>query len=127
MKEEITPQGLPDYPSDTTETMEQIVNAITQEDGYWGERIRAACSRAGFTVRRLEREPMHPSVWVAYLNVRDLQLLPDKTSSSKQIRLLLRKAGLRIRAGELSVLDQRRNGRVKCAFVLGSQMPVPDV
>ncbi len=127
MQQEITPQGLPDYPADTTETMEQIVNAITQEDGYWGERIRAACAKARFEVRRLEREPVHPSVWVAYLNVGDLQLMPDKKSSSKQIRRLLWKGGLRIRAGELSVLDQRRDGRVKCAFVLGSEMPVLDV
>ncbi len=127
MKQEITLQGLPDYPADTTEMMEQIVNAITQEDGYWGERIRAACAKARFEVRRLEREPVHPSVWVAFLNVGNLQLMPDKKSSSKQIRQLLRKAGLGIRPGELTVLDHRRDGRVKCAFVLGSQMPVLDV
>ena len=101
--------------------MEQLIRAVTQEDGYWPKRVEGAFVRAGFVVRRLERQEAHLSVWTACLNVGTVKLLADKRGAAKQMRKLLAKAGLRIRAGELSVLDQRRNGNVKCAFVFGSE------
>lgn len=126
MKSEITVRALPENPEDTPATVEQLINAAAQEDGYWLQRVGEAFAKGGFTVRRLEREPAHLSVWTAWLTASRVGRPGDKKGSAKQIRKVLAQAGLKIRAGELSVLDHRRNGNVKCAFVLGTELPPVD-
>jgi len=106
-------------------TIERAVEAATDADNYWEGRVRNAFSKAGLDVQSLEREPYH-AVWTVSLNVGEDDFPADKNIASKQIRKSLAKAGLKIRAGELTVLEQRR-GIVKAVFVFGSVLPSIDI
>lgn len=106
-------------------TIDRAVDAATDGDHYWVGRVRNAFEKAGLAVHRLEREPHHP-VWIVWLNVGPVDFPADRKLASKQLRKSLAKAGLQIRPDELTVLEQRR-GRVKAAFLFGTQLPAIDL
>jgi len=116
---------LPETIDEACVTEERAVDAATDSDGYWPNRVKQAFSKAGFAVHRLEREDHHP-VWIVWLNVGAGDLPADRKLATKQIRKALGQAGLRIRAGELDVVERRRD-RVKCVFLFGSQLPPIDL
>ncbi|MGA2751610.1 MAG: hypothetical protein ABSG59_22825 [Verrucomicrobiota bacterium] len=106
-------------------TIDRAVEAATDGDNYWLGRVRNAFAKAGLAVHRLEREQHHP-VWIVWLNVGPGDLPADRKLASKQLRKALGEAGLKIRPDELTVLEQRR-GRVKAAFLFGTQLPAIDL
>lgn len=106
-------------------TIDRAVEAATDSDNYWEGRVRDAFAQAGLAVHRLEREPFHP-VWIVWLKVGLEDFPADRKLASRHIRKALAKAGLKIRAGELDVLERRR-GIVKTAFMFGSQLPAVDL
>ncbi len=121
-------EHVPDDPDNTPATMHGLINVILEADDYWPQRVESAFAKGGFTVRLVEREEPHVSVWVAYLKADSVAMLaPDKKGVTKQLRKLLAKAGLKIRPGELTVLYRRPNGNVKCVFMLGRELPPTDV
>jgi len=106
-------------------TTDWAVEAATDGDHYWVGRVRNAFAMAGLAVQKLEREEHHP-VWVVQLSVGLSDLPTDRKLASKQLRKALAKAGLKIRAGELDVVERRRDG-AKVVFVFGTQLPSFDL
>jgi hypothetical protein len=119
------PHRIPEDPDDPLLTEEHLVDAATGDDGYWPNRVKQAFSKAGYAIHSQEREAHHP-VWIVWLNVGPGDLPADRKLASKKIRKALAQAGLQIRAGELDVVEQRR-GRIKVAFLFGSQLPAIDL
>jgi hypothetical protein len=120
------PEALPDDPKDSPVTMQHILKAASGDDQYWPQRIETAFTNAGFRVRRLEREQYHPTVWTVMLMRGCVELPKDNTAAAKQVRRILAKCGLKICAGEFSVVEQRGD-RIKCAFLYGSPPPLVEV
>jgi len=116
---------MPENPDDSDGMMERLADAATGDDGYWPNRIKQAFSKGGFAVHRLEREAHHP-VWIAWLNVGSSDLPADRKLAAKLLRKALAEAGLRIRAGELDVVERRRD-RVKCVLLFGTVLPELDL
>jgi hypothetical protein len=119
------PRLTPEAIDESCITIERAVHAATDDDGYWPNRIKQAFSKAGFAVHRLEREAHHP-VWIVWLNAGSSDLPADRKLAAKQIRKALGAAGLRILAGELDVVERRRD-RVKCVFLFGAVLPELDL
>lgn len=126
MKPKIIPRPLPDTPDDSDAIMEHVINLVTGNDGYWPHRVESAFSKAGLAIRWVEREEAHPSVWTVWLTRGSLDLPKDNKVASKQIRRALAKCGLRIRPGEMTVLEQRGD-KLKCVFLFGSAAPPVDL
>ena len=119
------PHLTPEAIDETCITIERAVHAATDDDGYWPNRIKQAFSKGGFAVHRLEREAHHP-VWIVWLNVGSGDLPADRKLAAKLLRKALAEAGLRIRAGELDVVERRRD-RVKCVLIFGAVLPELDL
>ena len=85
-------------------------------DDYWQYRFRRVLSKAGFSVRCIEREEVHP-IWVIRLKRGSFDLSVDNRVASRQIRRVLAKSGIKVRAGELNVIEQRGD-RLRCVFIL---------
>ena len=122
MKTKPLPPPLPDQFDDDEAIMERIVDAVSGADGYWPRRVQTAFESAGFRIRRVQREECHQSVWQIWLTCGSCQLSQDKEAAATEVRRVLRKHGLRIPAGDLTVLEQRGE-RVKCAFMFGPEGP----
>src|SRR2546426_8187708 len=113
------PPALPDDPVDSPATMERIIDVVTNSDAFLAQRVRNAFVKAGFGIRRITREEYHPTVWVIWLTRGCVDLPRDNNVASKEVRRALAKCGVKIRAGELTVLEQRGD-KLKCAFLYGS-------
>jgi hypothetical protein len=107
-------------------TLERAIDFATDADGYWPRRVEAAFLQAGFAIRQIQREEFHPSVWMIWLTRGPSALPKDNKAASAQIRKALSKGGLKIRAGEFTVLEQRGE-KLRCAFIYGSAGPPADI
>jgi hypothetical protein len=117
---------LPEDPSDSPATVSHLTEVASGDDGYWPQRVESAFTKVGFGVRRLAREEYHPTVWVIWLTRGSVDLPKDNKVASNQVRRALAKLGLKIRAGELTVLEQRGD-RLRCAFMCGTPAPPIDI
>ncbi|MDB6016341.1 MAG: hypothetical protein JWR19_830 [Pedosphaera sp.] len=91
-----------------------LLDMLTGDD-YWHHRIKRVLLESGFGVTRIEREEVHP-IWSAWLTRGSFDLADDNKRAGRQIRQVLAKSGIPIRAGELTVLEQRA-GRIHCVFI----------
>jgi hypothetical protein len=106
-----------DSPSDLKATVFRML----QGDDYWHGRIKRVLVEAGFGFRRIEREEAHP-IWIAWLTRGGFDLSTDNRIASRQIRRVLTKSGLKIKADELNVLEQRGD-RLRCVFIFPRGAP----
>jgi hypothetical protein len=101
---------------DDPEALLRRIHQMLDGDDYWLDRLRRVLSEAGFSVRCIEREEAHP-IWVIRLKRGSFDLSVDNRVASRQIRRVLVKSGIKVRAGELNVIEQRGD-RLRCVFIL---------
>jgi hypothetical protein len=81
---------------------------VGEGDSYYHQRIERVLAQAGLRLWRLERDQVHP-VWVGWIRPGKAGLAADKAEASRQIRRILTRAGLKIKSGELTVFDRRKD------------------
>lgn len=107
-------------------TEERALAVAADAPCFLSGRVSAAFADAGFSVQRIQREEFHQSVWNVWLIRESLGLPRDSHAASKELRQVLAKCGLKIRPGEITVLEQRGN-KLRCAFIFGPDSPLVDV
>jgi hypothetical protein len=117
--------ALPDDPADSPAMIEKIIDVVTSSDTFLPQRVANSFTRAGFGIRRIDREQYHQNVWIVWLKQGSVDLAQDNKVAAKQVRHTLAKFGLKVRSGELTILDRRRDN-IKCAFLFGSAPWPPD-
>lgn len=120
------PRPLPDDPDDSDTTMEHLLDVASGDDQYWQRRVQAAFETAGFAIRRVEREQYHQCVWRIWVTCTTCDLPRDKKAASVEVRRALGKCGLKIRPGEITVIEQR-GPQLTCAFMFGPAGPPADI
>jgi hypothetical protein len=126
MKPKTILRALPDIPDDSDATMDRLLTAASGEDRYWPRRVQGAFERAGFEIRHIQREECHQSVWTIWLTCGALALPKENKIATALVRRTLDKCGLKVRAGDHTVIEQRGD-KLKCTFLFGPAGPAVDL
>lgn len=92
-----------------------------ENDLFWQSRIKRIFAAVGIATRRIEREEAHP-IWEAWLTRETFDLSPDRKKAIRQLRKVLRDAGIKVVNDEFNIID-RRGDKLRCVFLLDLGAP----
>ena len=112
---------LPPEVLDDASTSRVIQMLRGENDPFWHGRIKRLFAAAGIATRRIERMEEHP-IWQAWLTRKTFDLALEKKAAIRQLRRVLRDAGIRVVRDEFNIIH-RRGDKLRCVFMLDLGSP----